>query len=361
MDRVAVRLFGIFVLLKTALHRDIWPITVVVTFYLLVTIALWATGSTGLSFQSHYSNMLLTFAGLFFPACIYLIVRLLKIRPSSPFAFIKTDIQLRLRLTQLAQAMPILAALNLFSPAFSGAKQQVGRIYPYTWDMTFVHWDKIIHGDDPWRILQHIIGYPPVTFTFAMAYQFWILLIYVGTPLIAVALQNERLRQQFLLTYLFGWIVVGSIMANFFASVGPCFLHAYTGSDHFNPLMDYLQFADTQYPILVLDVQAKLLSWQHDGSGQLGRGISAMPSMHVCIATLFMLVGWQSGKFWRWASALFFVMILVGSVHLAYHYAVDGYVSIIVTAIIWKLAGWWATRSEANTPALRPSLTADHH
>ena len=104
-----------------------------------------------------------------------------------------------------------------------------------------------------------------------MAYQFWILLIYVGTPLIAVALQNERLRQQFLLTYLFGWIVVGSIMANFFASVGPCFLHAYTGSDHFNPLMDYLQFADTQYPILVLDVQAKLLSWQHDGSGQLGR------------------------------------------------------------------------------------------
>ncbi|AZI35430.1 hypothetical protein NT2_09_00850 [Caenibius tardaugens NBRC 16725] len=36
---------------------------------------------------------------------------------------------------------------------------------------------------------------------------------------------------------------------------------------------------------------------------------------------------------------LFFAIILIGSVHLAYHYAVDGYAAIIATAIIWIVAG----------------------
>jgi hypothetical protein len=38
------------------------------------------------------------------------------------------------------------------------------------------------------------------------------------------------------------------------------------------------------------------------------------------------------------------VIVLIGSVHLAYHYAVDGYVSIVVTGMIWAVSGALARR-----------------
>jgi hypothetical protein len=41
---------------------------------------------------------------------------------------------------------------------------------------------------------------------------------------------------------------------------------------------------------------------------------------------------------------IFTVIILIGSVHLAYHYAVDGYVSIAATWLIWLAAGPLARR-----------------
>jgi hypothetical protein len=41
---------------------------------------------------------------------------------------------------------------------------------------------------------------------------------------------------------------------------------------------------------------------------------------------------------------LFALIILIGSVHLAYHYAVDGYVSIAATWLIWRASGPLARR-----------------
>ena len=38
------------------------------------------------------------------------------------------------------------------------------------------------------------------------------------------------------------------------------------------------------------------------------------------------------------------VVILIGSVHLAYHYAVDGYFSILGTMAIWMVSGVLARR-----------------
>ena len=35
-------------------------------------------------------------------------------------------------------------------------------------------------------------------------------------------------------------------------------------------------------------------------------------------------------------------MIFLGSIHLAWHYAVDGIVAIAMALIIWRLAGWLA-------------------
>jgi hypothetical protein len=45
-----------------------------------------------------------------------------------------------------------------------------------------------------------------------------------------------------------------------------------------------------------------------------------------------------------WTAAGFCAVILFGSVHLGWHYAVDGYFSIIATVAIWKIVGWALSR-----------------
>jgi hypothetical protein len=38
------------------------------------------------------------------------------------------------------------------------------------------------------------------------------------------------------------------------------------------------------------------------------------------------------------------VVVQIGSVHLAWHYALDGYAAALLTLAIWRAAGWWVAR-----------------
>lgn len=69
-------------------------------------------------------------------------------------------------------------------------------------------------------------------------------------------------------------------------------------------------------------------------------GISAFPSLHLANATLFVLLASQISRFVAVLAIAFCAIILVLSVHLGWHYAVDGYFSILATALIWEVVGW---------------------
>ncbi|TIX39662.1 MAG: hypothetical protein E5V40_15870 [Mesorhizobium sp.] len=69
-----------------------------------------------------------------------------------------------------------------------------------------------------------------------------------------------------------------------------------------------------------------------------GSGISAFPSVHVGLAMLNALF---LREFNRYLGALAFVyvaFVAASSVYLAWHYAIDGYVSAIVTLIVYVVA-----------------------
>ena len=68
-----------------------------------------------------------------------------------------------------------------------------------------------------------------------------------------------------------------------------------------------------------------------------------MPSMHVALATLYFLMARKIDRRLALFFLAFLIMIMLGSVHLAYHYAVDGYVGIAMVVLIW-----WATRPLAR-------------
>jgi membrane-associated phospholipid phosphatase len=73
-------------------------------------------------------------------------------------------------------------------------------------------------------------------------------------------------------------------------------------------------------------------------------GISAFPSLHVATAVLFALYASRRSRI---AGALlwaFAAVIMIGSVVLAWHYAVDGYAGAFISLATWKLTGLWLER-----------------
>ena len=60
--------------------------------------------------------------------------------------------------------------------------------------------------------------------------------------------------------------------------------------------------------------------------------------MHVTTAVLMAFYGFSLSRWIGWALSVFAAMIVLGSVHLAWHYAVDSYLAIILATLFWTLS-----------------------
>ena len=280
-------------------------------------------------------------------------LRLTTARPPSPVKFLLAPEIGTALATRAFAAVPV-AAIAIMMPAFSNAKSSISRINPFAWDSTFIALDRAIHGTDPWRLLQPVMGHPAVTYAASNLYHAWFLLLYLGPIVFAFYVRDRQLRLSFFFGYLATWSIVGIVFATLLSSVGPCFVGPLLGNDHFAEQMAYLHRANEAYPIAVLEVQQQLIDWYRANDAGLGRGITAMPSMHVALCWLYVLATWQIDRRLGYAFGAFFVVIQLASVHLAYHYAVDGYVSVVMVTGIW-----FACRRIARR--LVPAKLARHH
>lgn len=324
-------------------RRDLTVVALAVVVIAVFALALASKGLAAFKSASYLVNLVL----FIYVGFGWLVIRIGKIliidRPASPLAAMSESFFRRDLLPRYISAAIVLACLVAFMPAFSAMKSSVPLFNDYSWDVYFINLDRQIHGGDPWRLLQPLIGFPIVTAILAGFYHLWLILLYVGSFYFLLHHQ-PALRQRYFLSYFLCWSIIGAGMAIAFSSVGPCFVQPMVGRDDFVPLMQYLRQADQAYPILVLDVQDMLLQRYQSADGSLGSGITAMPSMHVAQAFLFFLAMRHVSRRAAWAAGIFFLLILIGSVHLAYHYAVDGYVAVIGTGLIWLLAGWISKR-----------------
>lgn len=257
----------------------------------------------------------------------------------------------------LIGAVPGLIVLCGFMPFFSALKSAIPLYASYDWDRTFIAWERgLLLGHDAWQLLQPLLGHPWITATLSVLYHLWILICYPGTVLFLFAPIDNRLRRRFLLGFVLAWSLIGGVLAMVFASYGPCFVGPLAGIPDFDAQMAYLRAANTQAPVMTLEVQDMLLARFHAADNGLGSGVSAMPSMHIAMCTLFYLAMREMNPAMGKAALVFGLVIWIGSVHLAYHYALDGVVSVIAVALIWKGCGllidWWDARFAAQA-ALR--------
>jgi PAP2 superfamily len=296
------------------------------------------------------------YTGLFFAmagiaavlfAIAYTVHLRLVVKPRDFFGTLGRDLFGRfLTLRRLCIVLPLFLLIPFFGATFTNLKILIPVIQPFSWDPTFAEWDRLLHfGRYPWEWLQPVLGYPYVTSLINAVYHSWFFLTYGVFLWQIVDTSRPRLRMQYLLTFLLAWALIGNAAAMFLSSGGPVYFGRITGlPDPFAPLMDYLHHAAYVAPVPALGVQEMLWSTYAARGLAVGGGISAMPSLHVAIAFSFVLLGAAIDRRLAWAATLFTALILVGSVHLGWHYAIDGYVSIPLTWLIWRITGWLLDR-----------------
>ena len=342
-----------------------WPFFLVALAYALTTYVL-ASGLPAYA-QAPIQGLAFGIIKLTIPAGLFsvLIFRLLQyalvIKPESPARQLKEDItSIFHRPAPLILALPLLAAMVIFNKGMIELKPLIPALKPFSYDTMFMEWDRALHfGIDPWVLLQPLFGYDMVTFAVNMIYNLWFLTLFGSFLWFGFARAANALRTQFFLAYMLCWWIGGGLMAVQFSSAGPVY-YGLLGltPDPFAPLMAYLKDVDSRIPILALDTQQLL--WD----GYTGKvkpiGISAFPSMHNATAVLLALAAWRINRTAGIWFTVYAAVILLGSVHLAWHYAIDGYAGILLALAFWWLAGivarWHANLS--STRKLNEQLSA---
>jgi hypothetical protein len=298
----------------------------------------------------------------------YLVDLVVRRRPARPLLVIAGDLRasvLRadLLLARATVALAFLGLMVLFTPF----KVMIGHTQGFPFDAALLKLDRMIFaGYDPWQITHLLFGSVPATAVLHTAYSMWFAMVWLGVIYMMLRPERLRLRARYLVAFLLTWIVVGSFAAYYLASAGPCYYERVFGDAHFRPLMARLSVIDAElkafapgFGLEALRVQDLLWASYTGKRGLFGGGISAMPSMHMAMAVLMACGGWQLGRKVGWALSGFAALIWIGSVHLGWHYALDGAVALGLTLAIWRASGWLVDRLVIDvTPTSVPAAVA---
>jgi hypothetical protein len=161
-------------------------------------------------------------------------------------------------------------------------------------------------------------------------------------------------RPRFLVSMVLTWALLGNLGAALLSSAGPCYFGRVTGlDDPFSPLLAYVR--DT-VPAIAAGQDYLWRAYSEGAMLRIGSGISAMPSLHVAMAVLCALAWSRESRAIGAMAWLFAVVIFLASIHLGWHYAIDGYVGALGASAIWLTAGRITKRgSAAQERAVRPN------
>ena len=186
--------------------------------------------------------------------------------------------------------------------------------------------DHAVFRAEPWAVAQAVFGWAaPIV---DRAYVTWALVKF-ATLIVVLALPESPTKTRVLIAY-FLTVAAGAIGQYLLPSAGPIFYARLGFGDRFVALPTHPWVAS-----------ASTYLWNDylRAGGNVGTGISAMPSMHVAIALWVALAVRAFAPRLSPFGFFYFALILIGSVLLGWHYAVDGIAAVAIALLAWKIAG----------------------
>jgi hypothetical protein len=234
-------------------------------------------------------------------------------------------------------ATVLLATYNMF-------KQHVLPNAGFTLDAHFASVDRSIFGTDAWRLTHTWLPSPWATQIIDILYHPLFFPMSIGIALCSFMAPQSEIRFRYLLGYTLLWSVVGSMFAFLMPAAGPCFDYFFHGSAvDFRPLTDliasqhaYLRSVGAP-GLTSLSYQAHLLTLFGSDGVALGGGISATPSLHNGMTALFVCAAISWDKRLAFVMVPYSLLIWFGSVHLGWHYAIDGIVGNLLAIACWMM------------------------
>jgi hypothetical protein len=270
------------------------------------------------------------------------------------------------RLAHFAAGLCLMQAMTIFFGTFTSLKNAFPLFHGgFPYDTLHADIDATLHGGvDPWRLIQPLWGSDLMRFVVEWNYNvLWFILCYGALFFIVTSPRARHIRARYVLSFMLVWILVGNLLAGWFLSAGPAFYGFVTG--------DAVRFAE-QLEFLARSAgasnsaasyQTYLWSAQEAGLTGLGTGISAFPSVHVALISLNAFFLYAYSRRLGIAAFVYVAFVLVSSVYLAWHYAIDGYVAIALAALVYfGLAKWLPglarNRRKRENSLGEPALTA---
>ena len=250
----------------------------------------------------------------------------------SPLGALRRVVCLNRRL--LLRSALLLGLYVVTSRAYRAIKVALPRYAEFSLDPAWAQLDRTIFGTDAWRLTHALIG-PGGTWVLDRLYVLW-LPVMVSMFAWSAFTSDRAFQLRSAFAYLLIWILLGNVLALALSSAGPCYYEVFYGEATFRPLTERLEAIGNLH---ALQLQNYLLAAR--GIESIGSGISAMPSVHVAMmALLVLMVRDRFGRRWpTWLAAAYLAAIFVGSVHLGWHYAADGLVSLLLVPALWWALG----------------------
>ncbi|MDX8527137.1 phosphatase PAP2 family protein [Mesorhizobium sp. MSK_1335] len=248
--------------------------------------------------------------------------------PRSPIGFLVISLR-----SNGLRASIVLTVFILSLAAFTTYKVNIPAIVPFYSDKALADIGEFLHGRAAWRIA-HAFDSDALALLVAATYSKIWFLEWFGMVLLAALNANQLLHLRYLVALACVTMVVGTLMAALFSSVGPIFYDEFLGGARYADLLEVLR--QHPYNEHVLQYSDYLLRNYKASNPALGSGISAMPSMHVAVATLNAFYLTRLNRWLGLAGWAFAIFILFGSIYTGWHYSVDGYISMLVVAVTWR-------------------------